>query len=535
MMHLKLYKLKECDDFKIDKVNYLTLVGNELTGDLKENCDISSPVFTIKCPKDTNSNNIIDYNYCYITEFKRYYFINSITFGMNDIITLSCTCDVLYSFKDIPTGTTLHWMNSYMYCTRRTNGDSFIKDEQRGFKYNKVITDVTSSIPVVATQPYTIFDVSNRSLTSRNVVLSVLNNVNWALETSPISATLPSYNKFPSATRFTNGEQMSTMYYLLDFDSLNGLMQLIYTNNVILSYIKAITILPFQPESIDLVNPTEEHPEGVPFNTIHIGEQTYTMRSNVGFIKYQNYYRFIKEKRDIPSATSFRDYLPYKSLKWYVPYKDYVELDMDSVNGCRLSLLYYINFDDSTASVILYNETRDVIEYQSVCQLGVKFATDTTNQRQINDENINMSIKASISTIASIIAMVGGAASGNPMMVAGGFAGIGATAFSTLGQANAMHVKGETSIASGMVGSLCPQDTSLIEIKYVPVIADGTPIISGAYTSDKGLPFNSYLAISNASSDEFLVFDDDNIPMDNRMTKNEFNTLIELLKKGVRK
>ena len=139
MMHLKLYKLKECDDYKIDKSSYLTQVGSELTGDIKEDCDISSPVITLSCPKDSNSNNIIDFNYCYITEYSRYYFINSITFGMGDIITISCSCDVLYSFMSIPTGVTSHWYNTNLYCTRRTNGEYFIEDKDRSFLYKKQV------------------------------------------------------------------------------------------------------------------------------------------------------------------------------------------------------------------------------------------------------------------------------------------------------------------------------------------------------------------------------------------------------------
>lgn len=538
MMHLKLYKLKECDDFKIDKVNYLTLVGNELTGDLKENCDISSPVFTIKCPKDTNSNNIIDYNYCYITEFQRYYFINSITFGMNDIITLSCTCDVLYSFKDIPTGTTLHWMNSYMYCTRRTNGNALIQDNERSYKYNKVVTDITDLIQRPTGISWIPFNVSDDYDTSYRVIISVINQTTWQgkkdnLAFEDVASLFDQH--YPRLTCRSNGKELASNYYLITIRSLATIIDACIDNDEIVSFIKSIIVLPYEPEYTTdwpYVTPEGEQPS----HTKNLlwgtgGSHFIVLPDDIGFPLHSNYDRFIKEYRDIPSGSSYLDYAPYTQIKMYIPYKDMIDLNLDSVRGCRLALIYYVDYDDGMANVILHNVTKNIIEYQSTCQLGVKIGISSSNELEINNQKIQLGITTAISTIASILAI----ASGNPLVASGGVLGLVGGSAKAFTQANSMLVMGEHAISSGNVGVINNQNLQFIETKYQPVIADGTPIISGAYTSDKGLPFNSYLTISSASTDEFLVFDDDNVPMDNRMTKQEFNTLIGLLKKGVRK
>lgn len=525
-MQLTLYILSGRVENKIHKENYL-YQAYQLNGYIKEDCDISNPVITMDCPKDANENDFI-FNYCKIEEYGRYYFIDRIVFGLNDIITIYCTCDVLYSFYN---SSNTNWYNSNLFCNRRTSGDPFIQDNLREFKYNKVITDVTSSIPVVPESNYEVFDVSSNDKTSRRVVLAVINDLNWSTD-APISATMQAVGKLPSLQRYSNGDMMVTTYYLLTYNSLNSLLISIYSNDTIKTYIKSITILPFQPDSVDLINPTEEHPEGVTFNTIRIGDQTYTMPDNVGYIKYQNYYRFEKENRIMPTPSSFLDYQPYTTYKWFIPYKDYVELNMESVGGCTLSLLYYVNFDDTSAHVIIYNKTKDIIEYQSQCQLGVKIGISSSNQLEINNQQIQMGVSTAISTIAGALAIVGGAASGNALMVGGGITSVVGGIANYGAKANALHVTGETAVGSGYVGIVNPQTSYIIKVTQ-------TPILSGvnydAYRIDKGIPFNNYIVIANANDNEYIVIDDDNIPMDEKMTKQEFNTLKELLKKGVRK
>lgn len=88
-MTIELYK-NNSDKNYIDK--YITLVTT-LTGTLRDSCDIVNPVIMIEY------NTVIDFNYVFITEFNRYYYLVSATVDRNNMWTISLRCDVLMSFK----------------------------------------------------------------------------------------------------------------------------------------------------------------------------------------------------------------------------------------------------------------------------------------------------------------------------------------------------------------------------------------------------------------------------------------------------
>ena len=70
-------------------------LSSELTlnGNLRDECSITSPSILVE------ATSLVDYNYCYIPEFKRYYFISDITSVRNNLWRVSLKCDVLESFK----------------------------------------------------------------------------------------------------------------------------------------------------------------------------------------------------------------------------------------------------------------------------------------------------------------------------------------------------------------------------------------------------------------------------------------------------
>lgn len=77
---------------KIDKnlTNAYTLEGT-----LRENCDVINPSIMVQ-----SSSTITEYNYVYIPEFNRYYFINSVESVRMNLWRITLKVDVLMSFKD---------------------------------------------------------------------------------------------------------------------------------------------------------------------------------------------------------------------------------------------------------------------------------------------------------------------------------------------------------------------------------------------------------------------------------------------------
>lgn len=88
-MDIVLYN-NNSDDNTINKS--LTLVDT-MSGTLKESCSIENPSITVEC------SGMIPANYCYISEFSRYYFITEQTILSNNRTRLNLKVDVLESFK----------------------------------------------------------------------------------------------------------------------------------------------------------------------------------------------------------------------------------------------------------------------------------------------------------------------------------------------------------------------------------------------------------------------------------------------------
>lgn len=126
-MNISLYKTNSEKN-----VVYKTLTNEvnfaEVT--FKNPTEILNPVITISTAIDVEA-----YNYCYIPEFNRYYYISNIVSVVNGLWTLNLSVDVLMSFKQ------------YF-----TNFDVILKRSQT--EYNKYISDgeiVTAADNIIST------------------------------------------------------------------------------------------------------------------------------------------------------------------------------------------------------------------------------------------------------------------------------------------------------------------------------------------------------------------------------------------------
>lgn len=67
--------------------------GLELTGNLREDCDVVDPIIEVE-----STTNLSDLNYAYISEFGRYYHINKIEVTGAKFWRLTMHCDVLHTY-----------------------------------------------------------------------------------------------------------------------------------------------------------------------------------------------------------------------------------------------------------------------------------------------------------------------------------------------------------------------------------------------------------------------------------------------------
>ena len=80
-----------------NRVNKILTLDKTLTGSLKEKTDILNPSIIIKA---VNNFNVFDYNYCYISELSRYYYIDSIKIVNAVLYEIELTIDVLMTYKN---------------------------------------------------------------------------------------------------------------------------------------------------------------------------------------------------------------------------------------------------------------------------------------------------------------------------------------------------------------------------------------------------------------------------------------------------
>lgn len=89
-MVLKLYN----NNSERNCINKVLLNESVYNGTLRETTSIKAPVLKI-----VGNESILNYNYCYIVEFGRYYYITDVRSIRSNLWELSLLCDVLMSFK----------------------------------------------------------------------------------------------------------------------------------------------------------------------------------------------------------------------------------------------------------------------------------------------------------------------------------------------------------------------------------------------------------------------------------------------------
>ena len=89
---LFLYR-NNAEEERVDKTDYLQLV-DVLVGTLREEADITAPVL------DIEYEGVPNFNYAYIEQFNRYYFVDSITSVVKNIWSINFSEDYLMTYKD---------------------------------------------------------------------------------------------------------------------------------------------------------------------------------------------------------------------------------------------------------------------------------------------------------------------------------------------------------------------------------------------------------------------------------------------------
>lgn len=78
---------------RVDKTLFITN-RVEFDGDLKGTVDVTSPTITVFW------QGVFDFNYAYIPDFNRYYYIDDMLLSGDNLWSLDLSCDVLMTYKE---------------------------------------------------------------------------------------------------------------------------------------------------------------------------------------------------------------------------------------------------------------------------------------------------------------------------------------------------------------------------------------------------------------------------------------------------
>lgn len=101
-----------------DTVNKQLGAGTAINGLLRDNFNVINPVLTIRQQQP------IEFNYCYIPDFKRYYFVSGVNVMNSDKTEIRLTLDVLKTYEAQileATGTVNNSDNPDKYVSNRNN------------------------------------------------------------------------------------------------------------------------------------------------------------------------------------------------------------------------------------------------------------------------------------------------------------------------------------------------------------------------------------------------------------------------------
>lgn len=95
-MNITLYNCT-AEPNKLNKTTSLTQKATYTGAVARQNLSIMHPILVL----EESISNIAGVNYCYISDFERYYFVREITCDVNGLFTLVLDVDVLMSFKAV--------------------------------------------------------------------------------------------------------------------------------------------------------------------------------------------------------------------------------------------------------------------------------------------------------------------------------------------------------------------------------------------------------------------------------------------------
>ena len=455
-MNIIFYKLQDkANDVK--KIKTLTATQTyiplTISGTLRSMSSKINPI--IEFGKNITYFN--DYNYAYIADFNRYYFINEMIAVRADITSITFKVDVLTSF--LTQSNTNNLIGYVVRCNNSAYYDINVEDLEVQIESIPVITETdTSSLRPSTNYIDTTFTTGYGAYHFYNCIMDVVGYSSGGAGTMLSNITIPSYltTLYNEAVINVNSfyPYDAERLYLMDINELGKVSEKAVPDpDHFNDYVKSVTLYPFEIK--DISNTTS-----YPRNNICYGNNKELSGATAcilpsGYKSILTVDDFVVSKNNNYIGYQLND--KHNKIEYYIPYYGWLKLDTNSVYGHRLILYYIPNYRTGISIVNLYDYTSGKYIFSSTCQLGFKFAFSKTNAWEVAQRQGTYNTNLVLSTLTSVGIGIVGAVTENPYMVMAGISGVASSYGSWVSKTVTNFEKATANIGDDSISSLTPQ------------------------------------------------------------------------------
>ena len=376
---------------RLNKQTYLNMVSHG-TGTLRESSSVVNPIITFEWTLGVAPS----FNYVYIPQFERFYFVTNITFMANKLWVMELNCDVLMTYYD-----EIVQNNAYIE-RQQTAYDLSVVDDMLTPENRITITETEYTNKFFYTD---ITDRYSHTYESACPVVTAIGGiasyVGGAVDPTPDTSST-ALRKLPWETF---GLGLVTLYSMspkaLNDWMMSGNMQSLETIFTDFGeYIVGCKCFPFDVTALATSSTTD--------NPVKIGSKNATGLSAIRMNAFNNI-KTIVSSFSVPRIYSdFRDFAPYTKVTAFLPYIGYVDLPTNDVMGkTGMSIDYAFDLIDGTCQAFIRTGTRIIVTTERAsCALDLPI-----NQKN-NSERLRNLLLGSLNILSGGIASAVGDASG---------------------------------------------------------------------------------------------------------------------------
>lgn len=547
------------------------------TGTLRRGTSIITPSIDVQ----TDLKTFKSYNYCYIPDFHRYYFIMDRVSISSSLIRLTMNCDTLRSYN-------YRIDKSHCYIERASIGyDSTVKDDNRAFRgiATKTYLDLDKKHPSAwcSTLGYNRFirwnDLNDDKC--KYIVTFSCYDETITLGTQKRSNRTEISNSLWNILKNKNGTGVGTTNAVLtsQYMGTNQNMGCIICNAKAVQKISG-WVLTHDKEikdsgSVDIrIFPIE-----YPYDTTQKPVKAIYINTAKGYINFEDDELVYYTDGAVISGNDF--YLEYSGRKaiygkslWrmvqldkyrlWIPYLGWIDLDRNiflqtmeqypEETSFHVATEFILNPYTGKAYVYVYNPEHEILLFRKECNrsidIPITYSNIQSNDDKFDNTALNMTIKmvgAGIAIIAGLVAgpFGTGATLATTAAIASGGLGMASAAAKALVQVNQLHDVTATELTNTNSYGYAP-NKFMLEITFMnPIVNDYPEEDFKTYLYESGLPVNKFTTITALLSDssngaetpsssyEYILASSCDIKLIDGMTIGERDTIVSLLSKGV--